>query len=420
MVHIGTFLLPIRFSVADLVGGARDVLSAALTEELREFETLPETATPGATIVDDHRAIGAKQMETMIYSGTTEVPELGKMHLYISALAVGFVVLESLLPDGIVADLEDAAARDRFKEFETPLGDKTAPLLANWSTRIAGATPPHLVRPKHSRAMPAGQLLWWHRVAVDPRPGQEFAAAHWYGTQADLARGITARVGNGFTNIYGSTEPTMVEGIAEGLMVATQKWLLIDEAERIISDHLMRLTHAVGSKKVSVDAQYLEALDLANEVTLRTLTLAEDARYLANARLRVMEAAEQAWRIEAEAERLEQHTQALRDLLALHRERIFNDRDDRRNRLVFVFTAVTLVQSILVWYDFLTADATTVGGAPRPAIAFVVLLLTIASVAVAVATRLITRAPRGHEGQIRVPRQQSKPKTVAGKAVPRS
>lgn len=416
VVHIGTFLLPIRFAVADLVGGARGALAAALAGELREFEAEPDPAAPGALIFDLHRALGAKQLETMIYSGTMGVPGLGTVHLHLSALAVGFVVLESRLPDDVLADLEDPAARARFKEFETPLQDAVSPLIQTWCARIAKATPAWLAQPKHPRAMPGSSLLWWHRIAVDPQPGHEFPAAHWYGVPVDLARGTTARVGNGFTNIYGTVSPTLLDGVVEGIMVATQRWLLIDEAERHISDHLIRLTRAVDRRDASVDSQYLEALELTNEVTLRTQTLAEDVRYLANARLGIMEAAERSWRIAAEAERLEQHTQALRDLLALHRERIFNDRDDRRNRLLFVFTAVTLVQSILVWYDFLTEDKTAVGDAPRPAIAITVLLLTVATVTAALASRLVRRSRGRRRAEVHVPRQRSTPSPAPDKA----
>jgi hypothetical protein len=88
-----------------------------------------------------------------------------------------------------------------------------------------------------------------------------------------------------------------------------------------------------------------------------------------------------------EAQELEERTAALRDLFSLHRERIFNNRDDRRNRLIFVFTAVTLIQSVLLWYDFLTSDATTFGGAPRPAIALAVLVATLATVIGAIMMR---------------------------------
>jgi hypothetical protein len=127
---------------------------------------------------------------------------------------------------------------------------------------------------------------------------------------------------------------------------------------------------------ISVDSQYAEVLLLTQEVTLRKLILSEEQRYLANTRTKVKDAATRCWRLDSQAVELEGRITALRDLFMLHRERITNDRDERRNRLVFVITAITLIQSALVWYDFLTEPNNVVSADPRPTIAYLVLFLT--------------------------------------------
>src|SRR5690606_25002053 len=109
---------------------------------------------------------------------------------------------------------------------------------------------------------------------------------------------------------------------------------------------------------------------------LRKLILSEEQRYLANTRTKVKDAATECWRLDDQTAELEGRITALRDLFMLHRERITNDRDERRNRLVFVITAIALVQSVLVWYDFLTEPNNEVAADPRPTIAYLVLGLT--------------------------------------------
>jgi hypothetical protein len=69
----------------------------------------------------------------------------------------------------------------------------------------------------------------------------------------------------------------------------------------------------------------------------------------------------------------------LRDLFGLHRERITNNRDDRRNRLIVVLTVITLIQGVLVWYDFLTEDDVTIAADPRPPIAVAVFVAALAT-----------------------------------------
>jgi hypothetical protein len=386
IVDIATFLLPLRFSLSDLMAGGGARLKAALTTEFSEFGAAQPIQSE--VLLDYHRSVGAMSMETMVFAGETSIPGLDRVQLYISSLSIGFVVISFDVPDDLVVDLESTGPRDSFKAVELEVATQLMPVITRCCERVVLATPPDLVRDRPVAALPAASLLWWHRVAIDPPPGREFPAARWYGVEAELADGVSATVGNGFTNIRGAGSRRVVDDVIEGLMVATQEWLIVDEAKRLLADHLVRLSRSRSQGLISVDAQYHELLELTEEVTLRNLHIAEEVRYLANARSKVKEAAAQAWRMQQEAAELEQRTSALTGLFALHRDRIFNDRDERRNRLVFVFTAVTLIQSVLVWYDFITGDDTTIGGSPRTWIAWVVLILTVVAVGGAIGFRL--------------------------------
>jgi len=226
----------------------------------------------------------------------------------------------------------------------------------------------------------------------------------------ELVGGAEAKIATGVTNLHSAGRTEVINDVVEGLMIATQEWIVVDEAKRTIAAHLLGLSESAAGRVITIDAQYADVLELTEEVTLRNLLLGQESRYLTTPRRLIRHAATEAWHVTAEAQELEGRTAALRDLFSLHRERIFNNRDDRRNLLVFVFTAITLIQSILVWYDFITSDATGFGGEPRPAIAIVVLVL-------AVITGIIALRPdkRGR-GRVKIPKPRFVPEHQVDRA----
>jgi hypothetical protein len=399
IVELGTFLLPSRLSLTHLLDGQRETVAAALQAEFHEFSSAPPLRSEGL-LLDFHRSQGARQMETMIFEGAIEHPEVGVVRLYLSSLSVGFVAAELEIPDGTPVDLDTGQGSDEFKRHESGLTTTVGALVTGWAERAARAIRPEWRQSRPSSAMPASSLLWWHRIAVDPPADSEFSAPRLYGVDVVIGDGVRCAVGNGFSNIYGPAGP-LVDHVAEGLMVATQEWLIVDEAQRLLSEHLVRLNQTDPRDLISVDGQYAELLTLTREVTLRKLVLSEEQRYLANTRTKIKDAATESWRLDDQTRDLDGRVAALRDLFALHRERITNDRDERRNRLIFVFTAITLVQSVLFWYDFLTEPQITVSGAPRPAIALVVLALTAAALIGVLGQHL------RHEGRLRRALRQS-------------
>ncbi len=409
IVELGTFLLPTRLSLPRLLGPDRDLVLAALSAEFAEFSSPPPLQSDGL-LIDFHRSLGARQMETMLYEGAIAHPELGVLRLYLSSLSVGFVAAELTIPDGVPVDLDTGQGQSTFKVAESDLTNAIAPLVASWARRAAGALRPEWTQPRPPSAMPSETLLWWHRIAVDPPEASEFSAPRLYGVTVTLGDEVRCSVGSGFTNIYGQAGP-LADQVAEGVMVATQEWLIVDEAQRLLADHLVRLSQTRAGDLLSVDSQYAELLTLTEEVTLRKLVLSEEQRYLANARTKIKDAATESWRLDDQARELDGRITALRDLFALHRERIANDRDERRNRLIFIFTAVTLIQSALFWYDFLTEPDTEVAGAPRPGIAAVVLALTSVTLIGALWQQLrhgrrVRRAERHRNAAMAIPRQR--------------
>jgi hypothetical protein len=386
IVNIGTFLLPARFSLVGMMeGDGRGRLAKALSAHLVDFQSRALTAGDGLFL--DVQASAHQRMETMVFSGVTVTEAGDTVRLYVSSLAVCFVVVDMELPDDLVLDLDDEAACERFKGYEGPVTERVEALLGTWCRQIINAVDPALLRPVPPAALDQGKLLWWHRVCVDAAPDVEFPAARWYGVPVELIGGAEAKVATGLTNLHSGGRRDLINDVVEGLMIATQEWIVVDEAKRTIAAHLLGLSQNEQGRLITMDAQYMDVLGLTEDVTLRNLLLGQESRYLTTPRRLIRHAATEAWNVTQEAQELEERTAALRDLFSLHRERIFNNRDDRRNRLIFVFTAVTLIQSVLLWYDFLTSDATTFGGAPRPVIALVVLVATLATVIGAVMMR---------------------------------
>ena len=120
IVSIGTFLLPVRLSLTNLMDSERDAITSAIRREFAEFTVLQQ-ADPTELLLDQHRSTGARQVETMLFTGTMHNEDLGAIQLYLSGLSIGIVVVEFELPDGTVVDLESTGSRQDFKGYEATL-----------------------------------------------------------------------------------------------------------------------------------------------------------------------------------------------------------------------------------------------------------------------------------------------------------
>jgi len=137
----------------------------------------------------------------MMATGRYTLDGLGSLRLYLSCLGAGFVVLDGHLPDGLIGDVETDASREVLRAYEQSLTDRIGPLVAGWSRRVAEAAAGDVVRAQPESTLPAGQMLWWHHVAI----GASFPAARWYGVPTELDGGAIARVGDGVTNLPART-----------------------------------------------------------------------------------------------------------------------------------------------------------------------------------------------------------------------
>ncbi|HET6213684.1 MAG TPA: hypothetical protein VFE14_12545, partial [Micromonosporaceae bacterium] len=69
IVDVGTFLLPIRFSLSGLMDGDRERVVAAVAAALPECGP-GHVFERSEVLLDFHRSQGARQMEAMVFEGS--------------------------------------------------------------------------------------------------------------------------------------------------------------------------------------------------------------------------------------------------------------------------------------------------------------------------------------------------------------
>lgn len=381
VIEIAPFLLPVRIRLDSLLaeqhGTAPERQFAQLCADVASV--LPAPARPAAAppadadpevFISEHRSLGAAEIENTVYDEVLHIGGIGEVRLYISSLSIGFAII-SLDVDNL--DALHAREHELVARLNTAIG--------RWCELIASAVPAAQQSREPWGTLRPARVLWWHRLMVDPPAEQQPEAILCYGTPCTLGTG-TCLVGNGYTAVLSVDEDCLAD-VLEGLLYAQQRWILIDEANKFIGKRhaAMGNRHQAGFE--SVEEQFTEVLGLTRAVVLRDVILRNQSRHLANARWAVSQAADTVWRTADEAGQLDDQLTSLRILANLDWQRLQNSRDDRRNQLIFIFTVVTLFQSILLWYDFLTNQATAQAGEPRSGIAYVVLVLSVAVLAAA-------------------------------------
>jgi hypothetical protein len=396
VIEVAPFLLPRRISLENLLVGQDGEsperqfagLCADIAATMPTGIRPPISGTSGTTrtsvaedskvFIDEHRSLGAAEVENEVFNRILHTEDLGDVRLYISSLSIGFAIIPLQ-----VADLDALHARER--ELIDPLNQR----IRHWCQLVTTGVSPALHDPHPWWNLESMRALWWHRVLIDPPRLRQPATIRHFGESCTLANG-TCIIGNGYTAVRGADEDSLAD-VVEGLLHSQQRWILTDEASKFTGKRLATIGFDEGAGISSVDTQFTETLGLTRTVILRDVVLKNQSRHLANARLTVSQTADGVWGTAEETAQLDDRLRSLRILTTLNWQRRQNNRDDRRNRLIFVFTTVTLLQSILLWYDFLTNQALTVAGEPRSGIAYVVLILSVAMLFVVISGPWLTK-----------------------------
>ena len=260
-------------------------------------------------------------------------------------------------------------------------------MSASWVDRVSALMlDSGLVDPSSDAAMEPGMLLWWHRVLVDPPEGQEPGATRVYGVERKVHDDALLRFGDGFTTLVGIPSHRIAE-VLNGAVAAQCEWIAVDEGNRLVSDRLRRLNADRLAHVSAIDEEFRVSLKLSKDLALRDMVRLEESRYTVNGGQVIMDAAMERWAMDRERAAQEVQLQSLRDMLDFHRTMGQSRRDERRNRLLFVFTTIALLQSILVWYDFAHEANNDLGPSLRLSVDVVVILLTLVVVVGALGAR---------------------------------
>ncbi|MQY14018.1 hypothetical protein SRB5_41790 [Streptomyces sp. RB5] len=381
-----TFSLPLDFSLGGLIEQRETVLAPlracfpGLVEQGPDGRD--EITGDGEIILDYPEPKHAARIENELLDGTVRIPlpELGDefdARVYISSLSIGFVIFDlAHCRDDIDLDLEAADGGNGLRALEAPYRQAVGARIRQWCEEMKRRLGPLdcvQLRPEDLGVLPSGKMLWWHRILVDPGPNVPMSVAA--GVPCELGE-TTCSVGYLFSSVTNATEPAL-RHLVNGLILASQNWLIIDDATRLAANKLMTADTDGPYTQQEIDRQYDEILDLTGHATFRSVVFGESARYVSNTEYKVKEAIEQAWGIAEEGRTLGDRMAALREMFNLRRERVANRRDETRNRVIVALTSLTVFQCIFIWYDFYTGTDTTAGDDPRPLISFTTLAGTI-------------------------------------------
>jgi hypothetical protein len=191
------------------------------------------------------------------------------------------------------------------------------------------------------------RVLWWHRVLIDVDADLPRAVRH-FGQRVAVDVDAECVVGNGFSVLKNADRTARAEFLA-GLMAATEDWMIIDSLSR-------RLRNALLAARDAADAQLEGAVRDAEQAayltTLALLLMDERRRNLANLVQGVHGAAARSWGLQDDLTALREHSAAVGSLVTGFYEQRSDRADERRNTILFGFTVVTVLQSLLMIVEF--------------------------------------------------------------------
>ncbi|MFD7629683.1 hypothetical protein ACFV7Q_27285 [Streptomyces sp. NPDC059851] len=387
IVAVVTFSLPLDFSLSSLIEDRAAVMEPLRScfPGLREHRPPHEAADVSSEehiVLDYPEPNHAARIENALLDGAVRIQDadLGvdfTVRVYISSLSIGFAVFElPPCPDDIDLHVDKPGRGAQLRELEQPYRKALGRQIRQWCAcmrRTLGPLDSVGVREDDDGMLPAGRMLWWHRVLLEP--GENVPVSVRVGETCTLGE-TTCTVGYLFSSITGANDESLQEYV-NGLILASQNWLIIDDATRLTSTQLMRIEADGPHNQAEIDRQYDEILDLTDKATFRSVIFSESIRYVSNAQLTVKNAVDRAWGIEDEGRTLTERMAALREIFNLRRERVANRRDEFRNKAIVALASLSILQCAFVWYDFYTEDKVKVAPEPRPFIAFAVLIVVL-------------------------------------------
>lgn len=240
--------------------------------------------------------------------------------------------------------------------------------------------------PSDAPLLPRGEPLWWHRILLDSE-NLELVESLQEANSVGVP-GTTIRVGHG----YSSSPSAVVEQVQMGILLALEEWLAVHDvatqASRVTNDIWVEVSESGGRRVRQLRPRLVR---LSAEVAARSASFAERKRVVPDLPLAVWDAAGEAWRTSRDLESALTRIQGLDELAQGINEQFSAASAFRRNTLLFVITAISLLSLIPVAGDFATNPDDSVDNLLRLAVALAVVLIAMLAIA---ATLWVTRPER--------------------------
>ncbi len=372
-VLVAPFLMRFRLGARTFGGEVGARLREAVRETLPDFD-VQDTEPNSPMLFDYHVSTGGSRLSGEKTVGTVTLGDAGEWWIRFD-------------PSGMCSMMRtvEVDSRDALHTRERELVALLNPRVRRWVDAISATMlSSGLVDAAGPDTMEQGMLLWWHRVLIDPPRDEEPAATRTYGVEKKIHDNAWLRFGDGFTTLVNLPRHRLGD-VLIGVITATDDWIGVDEANRLLSSRLRRLDATRWHEVEDVDNEFQASLKLGKDLALRDMVRLEESRYLVNASGVVREAAEERWKMDRERAAVETQLQTLRDSLDVHRTIIQGQRDERRNEMLTVVTLTAIFQAVLVWYDFAHESDNALGPALRLTVAGITLVLTVVFVATTVA-----------------------------------
>jgi hypothetical protein len=306
----------------------------------------------GSLLLDQHESLGASRVPEVLTHGLIALADRDASPWQQARIAIGNTGVAAIaVPIRIPLGTGDFVVA--FGAIEQVLHGPVAGLLALVERCLVSQVGPS---PDRGHAeLPAGRLLWWHRIAMLPVVDHIPAEHRSFGREIKLDGDIHMLVGQGYSYLVGrDISADVVSQALRGILLATEDWLGLDSINRRISSYLDRLPQVSDDRSGVRELETLarESLEFTIEIDALQLYLEERNRYLAIGRRAVWMAARSEWGIEDEMGKLRERSNAARELAESLRNEKVGIVDRARNTLLFILAFGAVIQVLLLAFDF--------------------------------------------------------------------
>lgn len=223
--------------------------------------------------------------------------------------------------------------------------------------------------------LPRGQALWWHRIVLD-NPRLEVVES-LIEPNCHVVTGTSIRVGHG----YSSCSSAELVSVETGILLALEEWVAVHDINSMSTFLSAETWRRVRETNADVAALRPQIVSLSAEVAARSAAGVARRRVVPDLPLRVWDAARQNWRTSEDLDLAFARLRGLDDVARSAHEQQSAKSAARRNVLLLVITALSLLSLLPSLVDFATNPNDRVRETFRLVLASMIALTAFAALA---------------------------------------